>query len=95
MPTTITRAGMVSGRRQRNSTVRDIPGTRRRTQIIVGTSSATIRTTVKTASSRDETMASRRSSFSTRATQASEVRPVASPLARVLKSSIESRGSAK
>ena len=44
MPTTITSAGMVSGSRQRNSTSPLAQGTRSRTQIIVGTSSASIST---------------------------------------------------
>ena len=57
MPTTITSGGTVSGSRQRNSTVRDSLGTRSRTQIMVGTSSTTISSTVSTASSSEETMA--------------------------------------
>ena len=58
----MTSGGTVSGSRQRNSTVRDSSGTRSRTQIIVGTSSATISSTVSTASSSEETIAWRRSS---------------------------------
>ncbi len=51
--------------------------------------------TVSTASRSEAMIASRRSSFSTRAIQASHVRPCASPRARVLKSSIDSSGSTK
>jgi hypothetical protein len=51
MPTTTTSAGMVSGSRQRNSIRIFARGTRRRTHTIVGTSSATISTTVNNASS--------------------------------------------
>ena len=65
MPTTITRGGTVSGSRHRNSTTRETPGTRSRTQIIVGTSSTTISTTVRRASSSEEMIALRRSSLRT------------------------------
>ena len=54
MPTTITSAGMVSGSRHRNSISFFARGTRRRTHTIVGTSRATISTTVKSASSSEE-----------------------------------------
>ena len=47
---------MVSGSRQRNSIARAARGTRSRTQIIVGTSSTTISTTVNSASSSDATI---------------------------------------
>ena len=53
-PTTITSAGIVSGSRHRNSTSPLAHGTRSRTQIIVGTSSTSISTTVNTASSSDD-----------------------------------------
>ena len=49
---------MVSGSRQRNSISRVAPGTRSRTQIIVGTSSTTMPTTVSRASSSDVVIAS-------------------------------------
>ena len=62
MPTTITSAGIVSGSRQRNSMSCLARGTRRRTQIIVGTSSTTISTTVNSASSSEAMMEVRRSS---------------------------------
>jgi hypothetical protein len=56
-PTTITSAGIVSGRRQRNSTGLRAHGVRSRTQIMVGTRMASIAITVKTASSSDIRMA--------------------------------------
>ena len=61
MPTTITSAGIVSGSRQRNSISFLARGTRRRTQTIVGTSSATMSTTVKRASSSEATIEDRSS----------------------------------
>ena len=90
----MTSAGMVSGSRQRNSTIRAAPGTRSRTQIIVGTSSTTMPTTVSRASSSDVVIASVIVGSSARARQAS---PVRSPVAGivVLKSSSARSGSTK
>jgi hypothetical protein len=53
----MTRAGMVSGSRHRNSTKPLAHGVRSRTQIIVGTRTSSIATTVSTASSSEITIA--------------------------------------
>jgi hypothetical protein len=47
-------AGTVRGSRQMNSTVLVSPGSRSRTQVIVGTSSRSMTTTVKSASAIDD-----------------------------------------
>ena len=54
----MTSAGIVSGSRQRNSISPLAQGARRRTQIIVGTSSTSMTTTVNSASSRETMIAS-------------------------------------
>ena len=60
MPTTMTIAGIASGRRQRNSTTRRMRGTRMIVQTIVGTSSRSMPMTVSTAIWSDVEMASTR-----------------------------------
>ena len=70
-------------------------GTRRRTHTIVGTSSTTISTTVKSASSSEAMIEDRRSSSVTMKAQLSQVRPSALPRAWVEKSNIASSGTKK
>ena len=60
MPTTMTIAGIASGRRHRNSTTRRMRGTRTTVQTIVGTSRSSIPMTVRTAISSEVTMPSTR-----------------------------------
>ena len=94
MPTTITSGGMVSGSRQRYSISFEAAGTRSRTQIIVGVSSASISSVVSTESSSEVTIEERSSSSVTRFAQNCPVRPPPFS-ARVLKSSIDSSGTRK
>src|ERR1700730_4207185 len=94
-PTTSAMAGTVSGRRQMNSTARLRPGSRSRTQAMVGSSRASMATEVIAASCNETVMAVTRSGVVPIADQASRVRGALMPLPRVENSNIAPIGRRK
>jgi hypothetical protein len=93
-------AGIVSGSRQTNSTTRRSRGSRRRTQITVGTSSTSMSSTVSTTSPAESVMPAHRSGYvSPSFRQSTSSRQVSNdsfpPAPRVVNSSIASSGSRK
>src|SRR3984893_18566440 len=94
-PTTSAMAGTVSGRRQMNSTARLRPGSRSRTQAMVGSSRASMAIEVIAASCNETVMAVTRSGVVPIADQASRVRGALMPLPRVENSNIAPIGSRK
>src|SRR6266568_5628212 len=94
-PTTRAMAGTVSGMRQMNSTMRFRRGRRRRTQTMVGSSSANIKTEVMTASSSEATIASVKPGVVAMLVQASRVRGESMLFPRVENSNIAPIGMRK
>src|SRR5712664_296866 len=94
-PTTSAMAGIVSGSRHRNSTIRCRPGSRRRTQTMVGKRMASMAIDVMTASSSDAVIASIRSGVLAMLVHASRVRGAVALLPRVENSNIAPIGTRK
>src|SRR5712664_3956935 len=95
MPTTRAMAGIVSGSKERNSTIRLSDGSLRRTQTIVGMSSTSIAIDVIAASSSEAVMASMRSGVLRMLVHASMVRGAVTLLPRVENSNIAAMGTRK
>src|SRR5881227_4313516 len=94
-PATSTIAGIVNGRRQRNSITRLRWGSRKRTQIMVGTSNRSIPSEVSTASAREAKMAATRSGVCAIVSQALRVRGASSVTPRVENSNMAPIGTRK
>src|SRR3989442_15152936 len=94
-PATSTMAGMVSGNRQRNSITRLRWGSRRRTQIMVGTSSTSMPSEVRTANPNEARMAATRSGVCAMVSHAFSVRGASSVTPRVENSNMAPIGTRK